>query len=166
MQEHYRTHKSHPCLEAAAGTRWATWLRDRRCSQAWLVTALPPSPFSAFSLPGKTPSAGRSRVGFSFPMEDPFLPPCCSEASGGRARRDSGAMQLAAGGWRPGDALGTGEHSSGHKGASVRGWHPTPHGHLRAKPALFLGLAAEGMWPQHGETGPGAPLDLEACWVC
>lgn len=46
------------------------------------------------------------------------------------------------------------------------GWHPTPHGHLRAKPALFLGLAAEGMWPQHGETGPGAPLDLEACWVC
>lgn len=58
-------------------------------------------------------------VYFSFPMEDPFLPPYCSEASGGRARRDSRAMQLAAGGWQPGDALGTGKHSSGHKDASV-----------------------------------------------
>lgn len=48
LQMWSRTCKSHPCLRAASGTRWTTWLGDSRYSQACLGRRTqPPPPFPA-----------------------------------------------------------------------------------------------------------------------
>lgn len=53
LQMWSRTCKSHPCLGAMAGTRWTTWLRDSRYSQACLGKRTQPPPLfpAVLSLP-------------------------------------------------------------------------------------------------------------------
>lgn len=118
LQMRSRTCKSHPCLGAAAGTRWTTWLRDSRYSQAWLgKRAQPPSLFAAvLSLPGKPCNQAdfEAILLLSWKIHASlFL--CWREVSGGTARSDRGSVQLAA----RADIQPFQSHSQ-HQGLSVR----------------------------------------------
>lgn len=118
LQMRSRTRKSHPCLGAAAGTRWTTWLRDSRYSQAWLgKRAQPASLFPAvLSLPGKPCNqADFDAILLLLCKIHPSLSLCWREASGVTARSDRGSVQLAA----RADIQPSQSHSQ-HKGLSVR----------------------------------------------
>lgn len=120
-----RTCKSHPCLGAVAGTRWTTWLRDSRYSQACLGKRTQPPPLLPAVL--SLPVIGLSLRLFCF-SRGRSIPPSLSLC----IRSARGSVQL-----QPGLTSTLAEPSQ-HKGlgGTRGGCSEVLCGHLRAESAL------------------------------